>query len=167
MAQCRYVIITELSDPRINSCFSSSAVLERQLLRYTYKQYSTRDAWGLHGCEDTSYGLWVVTPCSDVAGYQRFGRPCCLHLQDEVKWTWRQKVFRNFGVLPHHYSSVGIALGCELDDRGFRVRFPAGPGNISHHRVQNGSGAHPASYPMGTRGSFPGGKAAGAWSWPL
>jgi hypothetical protein len=29
------------------------------------------------------------------------------------------------------------------------------------------SGAHPASYPMGTRVSFPGGKAAGAWSWPL
>jgi hypothetical protein len=26
------------------------------------------------------------------------------------------------------------------------------------HRVQNGSGAHPASYPQGTRGSFPGGK---------
>jgi hypothetical protein len=40
--------------------------------------------------------------------------------------------------------------------------------NISvHHRVQNGSGAHPAPYPMGTRGSFPGGKAAGACSWPL
>jgi hypothetical protein len=35
------------------------------------------------------------------------------------------------------------------------------------HRVQNGSGAHPASYPMGTRGSFLGGKATGAWSWPL
>jgi hypothetical protein len=31
-----------------------------------------------------------------------------------------------------------------------------------HHRVQNGSGAHPASYPMGNMGSFPGGKAAGA-----
>jgi hypothetical protein len=31
-----------------------------------------------------------------------------------------------------------------------------------HHRVQNGSGVHPASYPMGTRGSFPGGKDAGA-----
>jgi len=28
--------------------------------------------------------------------------------------------------------------------------------------VQNGSGAHPASYPMGIRGSFRGGKAAGA-----
>jgi hypothetical protein len=34
-------------------------------------------------------------------------------------------------------------------------------------RVQNCSGAHPASYPMGTRGSFLGGKVAGAWNWPL
>jgi hypothetical protein len=43
------------------------------------------------------------------------------------------------------------------------VRVPAGAGNLSlHHRVQTGSGAHPASYPMGTRGSFPRGKAAGA-----
>jgi hypothetical protein len=55
-------------------------------------------------------------------------------------------------------SSVGIALGYGLDDRGSRVRLPAGAGNFSlHHR----SGAHRASYPMGTRGSFPGGKAAG------
>jgi hypothetical protein len=62
-----------------------------------------------------------------------------------------------------HDSSVGIALGYGLDDRGSRFRFPAGPGNFSiHHRLQNGSGAHPASYPMDTRGSFPGGKAAGA-----
>jgi hypothetical protein len=54
-------------------------------------------------------------------------------------------------------SSVGIALSYGLDDRGSRVRFPAGVGNFSlHHRVQNGSGALPASYPMGTRGSFPG-----------
>jgi hypothetical protein len=62
-----------------------------------------------------------------------------------------------------HNSSVGIALGYGLDDRGSRVRFPAGAGNFSlHHRVQNGSEAHPASYPMDTRGSFPGGKATGA-----
>jgi hypothetical protein len=65
-------------------------------------------------------------------------------------------------------SAVALALGYGLDDLGSRVRFPAGPGNFSlHHRVQNGFGAHPASYPLGTRGSFPGGKAAGAWSWPL
>jgi len=31
------------------------------------------------------------------------------------------------------------------------------------HRVQIGSGAHTASYPMGTSGSFRGDKAAGAW----
>jgi hypothetical protein len=37
-----------------------------------------------------------------------------------------------------------------------------GQGISLHHRVRNGSGAHPASYPMGTRGSFPGSKAAGA-----
>jgi hypothetical protein len=44
----------------------------------------------------------------------------------------------------------------------------AGSGNGSlHHRVQNGSGAHPASYSMGTGASFPGCKAAGAWSTPL
>jgi hypothetical protein len=50
-------------------------------------------------------------------------------------------------------NSVGI---------GSRVRFPAGAGNFSlHYRVQNGSGANPASYPMATRGSFPGRKAAG------
>jgi len=30
-----------------------------------------------------------------------------------------------------------------------------------HHHIQTGSGAHPTSYPMGTRGSFPGGKEAG------
>jgi hypothetical protein len=48
------------------------------------------------------------------------------------------------------------------------VRFPAGAENFAHHhRVQNGSGPHPTSYPMGTRVSFPRGKAARAWSWPL
>jgi hypothetical protein len=56
-----------------------------------------------------------------------------------------------------------LGLGYGLDDRGSRVRFRAGAGNFSlHHRVQNGSGAHPASYLMGTRGSFTEGKAAGA-----
>jgi hypothetical protein len=60
-------------------------------------------------------------------------------------------------------SSVGIALGYGLDDGSSRVRFPAGARNFFlHHCVQNGSGAHPDSYPMRTRGSFPGGKAAGA-----
>jgi hypothetical protein len=60
-------------------------------------------------------------------------------------------------------SSVGITLGYGPDDRGSRVRFPAGAGNFSlYHRVQNGSGAHPASYLIGIRGSFPGVKTPGA-----
>jgi hypothetical protein len=67
-----------------------------------------------------------------------------------------------------YWSSVSIALGDWLEDRSSRVRFPAGAGNFSLlHRVQNGSGARSASHPMGTVGSFPGGKAARAWSWPL
>jgi hypothetical protein len=38
-----------------------------------------------------------------------------------------------------------------------------GAGNFSlHRRVQTGSGANPASYPMGTGALSPGGKAAGA-----
>jgi hypothetical protein len=48
------------------------------------------------------------------------------------------------------------------------VRFPPGAGKFSlHHRVQNGSGAYPASYPVSNKSSFPEGNAAGAWSWPL
>jgi hypothetical protein len=52
-------------------------------------------------------------------------------------------------------SSVGTATGYGQDDRGSRVRFPAQAGNCSlHHRVQTGSGAHPASYPIGTGGDL-------------
>jgi len=42
------------------------------------------------------------------------------------------------------------------------VRVPAGAGNFSlHHRIQTGSGAYAVPYPVDTRSSFPGGKAAG------
>jgi hypothetical protein len=62
-----------------------------------------------------------------------------------------------------------VLLRCLVNARGSIIRFPVGAGNFSlHHRcVQTGSGVHPASYPMGTRGSFPEGKATGAWIWPL
>jgi hypothetical protein len=50
-------------------------------------------------------------------------------------------------------SSVGTATDYGLDDRGSN---PAEAGNFSlRHHVQTGSGAHPASYPMCTGGSFP------------
>jgi hypothetical protein len=66
-------------------------------------------------------------------------------------------------ILPSYTRSVGISAGLRTGDRDSRVRFPVGAGNFSlHHRVQNGSGTHPASYPMGNRGPLSGGKAAGA-----
>jgi hypothetical protein len=38
-----------------------------------------------------------------------------------------------------------------------KVRFPAGARDFSLlHSMQTGSGVHPASYPVGTEGSFPG-----------
>jgi hypothetical protein len=58
--------------------------------------------------------------------------------------------------------AAGITVGYGLDGRGVGVRVPLGAGIFSSPVVQTGSGAHPASYPMGTKGSFPRGKAAGA-----
>jgi hypothetical protein len=47
-----------------------------------------------------------------------------------------------------------------MDDRAIGVRSPAGAKDISSTLcVQTGSGAHPASYTVGTGGPFPGGKA--------
>jgi hypothetical protein len=57
---------------------------------------------------------------------------------------------------------VAIAIGYGLGDRGVVVRVPVRVRIFSSPCViQTGSGAHPASYAMGARGSFPEGKAAG------
>jgi hypothetical protein len=55
-------------------------------------------------------------------------------------------------------SSGSIVSDYGMDDRAIEVRSPTGADFSSSPCVQTGSGAHPASYPMGTRGSFPGGK---------
>jgi hypothetical protein len=43
--------------------------------------------------------FWVVTPCSVVVGYQRFGGPYCLYLRSDVRieaaWTSETLVFYN------------------------------------------------------------------------
>jgi hypothetical protein len=76
--------------------------------------------------------------------------------------VWRRKYYCSIVSVKSRDSSVGIALGYGLDDRGFRVRFPTGAGNFSlHHRVQNSSKAHLVFYPTGTKGSFPGVKRPG------
>jgi hypothetical protein len=54
--------------------------------------------------------------------------------------------------------SVGIATDYGRDDRMTGVRNQAGGGarNFSpRHRLQTGSGAHPASYPLGIGGISP------------
>jgi hypothetical protein len=57
-------------------------------------------------------------------------------------------------------SSGSIVSDCGLDDRAFGVRSPAGAKIFPLSScVQTGSGAHPATSPMGTGGPFPGGKA--------
>jgi hypothetical protein len=60
-------------------------------------------------------------------------------------------------------SLVGISTDYGLDGRG---PIPLHGQSLSlPHSVQSCSRTHPASYPVGTWGSFPMGKAARAWSW--
>jgi hypothetical protein len=59
-------------------------------------------------------------------------------------------------------NSIWVRYSAGLRAGWSGVRVPVGAWICSHHyRVQIGSGAHPASYPMGTRGSFPGVKRPG------
>jgi hypothetical protein len=67
-----------------------------------------------------------------------------------------------FLVYQSRNSVVGIATSYGLDDRGVGVRVPVGKEFSLLQIVQTPSEVHPTSYPMGTGGSFPGGKAAGA-----
>jgi hypothetical protein len=57
-------------------------------------------------------------------------------------------------------SAVGIATAYGVDDRGGGVRALVQSEFSLLHIVETGSGAHPTSYPMGTGGSLPWGKAA-------
>jgi hypothetical protein len=123
-----------------------------------------------------------VKPCSVVVGYQRFGRRVEIQAAQQSETLVSYHINTRHGItiqtligivlhinISFNYTSfikevhrVGIALGYRLHNRGSKLRFPAEAGNFSlHHRVQNDSGAHPASHPLGTRGSFPGGKAGG------
>jgi hypothetical protein len=62
--------------------------------------------------------------------------------------------FSFYQMLHSHLSSGARTIGQLVAD----VRIFSSP------RRSDRLWAHPASYPMGTGGSFPGGKAAGAWS---
>jgi hypothetical protein len=73
------------------------------------------------------------------------------------RWIWAV----SFKLQPLYLRCI-LWISYGLDDRGSWVRFPAGAWNFSlHHRVEIGSGAHPAFYSMGIRVSFPGVKRPG------
>jgi hypothetical protein len=109
---------------------------------------------------------YSVQAMFQYSSFKRNFFPNLYFLLNNVNYTI--KIFYIHQLFKSRDSSVGITLGYGLDDRSSRVRFPAGTGNFCLlHRVQNGSEAHPASYPVGTRGSLPGDKAFGEWSWPL
>jgi hypothetical protein len=59
-------------------------------------------------------------------------------------------------------STVGIATGYGLDDTRVGVESRQDQEFSLLYSVQTGSGAHPASCPLGTGGFLPGSKAAGA-----
>jgi hypothetical protein len=89
----------------------------------------------------------------------RFQTPCVSSTPQTV-----ENVHHNIGVIVIYLvyvksrdSSVSIVTDCTA-----RVRYPAVQDFSLLHGVQTGSGAHPASYPMGIWGFSPGVKAAGA-----
>jgi hypothetical protein len=79
--------------------------------------------------------------------------------------------------LEHTYFQTALFYALHIyTEQGWRSRYsdwlgagrPRGrsssPGRVKNFLrvIQTGSGAHPASYPMGTGGFFPGGRTAGA-----
>jgi hypothetical protein len=58
-------------------------------------------------------------------------------------------------------SAVGIAASYGLDNQRIGVRVPVGQEFSLLYAVQTGSGAHPASYPMGKAALSPGIKRPG------
>jgi hypothetical protein len=64
-------------------------------------------------------------------------------------------------------SAVGIATSYGMVDREVGVQVPVGSRIFSYPRRPGRPWAHPISYPIGTRGPFSGGKAAGVWRRPI
>jgi hypothetical protein len=105
----------------------------------------------------TLYIYFSVTENPDFAIYLTFQ---ILFYHEDVLTIWM--------LLGAEVAQSVQRLGYGLDDWGIGTRFLGSTIHFSLFRnVQTGSGAHPASYKMGTGSCFPGSKAAGAWSLPL
>jgi hypothetical protein len=83
---------------------------------------------------------------------------------DNTKFLLVQKFIRNMLYFVTNIvwgAGIGQCYSAGLRARWSGVWVPAGAGNFSlRHRIQTGSGTHPASNSVGTRDSFPGGKSS-------
>jgi hypothetical protein len=114
--------------------------------------------WCVHRHSPTKCRVFLCSamPFSLLVHPNIFRFPVCLDESEQCSCVYG-------GNSPHKKQTNTPALGntSQVSDVSLQtVRFDEGI--VTNHHVQNGSGAHPASYTMGTRGSFPGGKAAGA-----
>jgi hypothetical protein len=88
--------------------------------------------------------------------------------QDVRSWQWwLWKFLSSLGRQRSWGSIVGVALAIGWTAKGSEFESWLGQEFSLLCVIQTSSGAHPASYPMSRGGSFPGGKAARAWSWPF
>jgi hypothetical protein len=134
---------------------------------------------------DASPYLWHENLPSSTPTYHNANRINAIRISAapwfaEFKWLPREVIYhcstigsislatkRNSTVMTTYSLawSRDNSSGYGLDDG---VRFSAGARDFSLlHTVQNGSGTHTAFSTMNTRGSSPGGKAAGVWNWSL
>jgi hypothetical protein len=131
----------------------------------------------------TCYEFQLTDSMEQIPSWEANSRPA----SQEIRLLWYSKVHYRFHRRPplsqmspvHNVPTLFLQDSILMLSSPLRPDLPGGlslsgfktktTGNFSlHHRVQTGTGAQtPASYPMGTRGSFPGAKAAEAWSWPL
>jgi hypothetical protein len=70
-----------------------------------------------------AYNILVGKP----EGTRPLGRSRC---------RWKDNIRMDLKEIKSRDSSIGIALGCGMDDRGSRVRFPVGVGNFSPLRPE-------------------------------
>jgi hypothetical protein len=109
--------------------------------------------------------LCMYKTSSDRIITEECSEKCVERCDDEIVWS--------IGICSLIYlcssrdSIVGIATGYGLDDLGVGVRVPVGSKSFCSPRRPHRLWGPLSLLSTGHRGSFPGVKAAGAWSWPL
>jgi hypothetical protein len=85
-----------------------------------------------------------------------------LHVRQHLNY-----IFKFGSYVKENGSTLGIATGYGLNDRGVRVRVLVWTRLFSSSRRPHRLWGRPISYPTGTEGSFSGSITAGSWSSPL